>query len=339
MVAPISLLRSQSPLLDRLPREWDHPHPYGWIAMIKSAVNAIEDAVNGSAIAMNVSPKTEEEAYQYNQARDRGVAGAFDAASKFGPPAPAAVAGILARNSANLPSLIARSGQPIRVASGLQTVGSRSASLLPRTGELPAELYGRPDLKMWPPALLDREGVPAGLLGRLVDFGAVRPGDSGGSIADTPQVDPNIRTLARLQEPVPKGEISGTDGDQQAVSSEVPETDSPNYLPDFPEWLARRAYKKFPRKGRGNGGQGGGGKGNGGGQDRNWDDDDPCGTEGAARQAECWARREDYAHPDYLWGCIDRAKTWTNWCRRPNGKPEPLKWIPPDEETWRNYGR
>jgi len=73
-------------------------------------------------------------------------------------------------------------------------------------------------------------------------------------------------------------------------------------------------------KGGGGGGSGGGGRGgNGAG------DDDPCGTQGAAEQGECWDRLDDYVHQDYLWGCIERAKAREQWCRKPDGKPEPVE--------------
>lgn len=72
----------------RLQSYWEHPHPYGLIAMLKSALDGIEDAANGSIAATGVSPSTEEEAFRVNQMRDRGAVGAFHAASTFGPAAP-----------------------------------------------------------------------------------------------------------------------------------------------------------------------------------------------------------------------------------------------------------
>jgi len=36
---------------------------------------------------------------------------------------------------------------------------------------------------------------------------------------------------------------------------------------------------------------------------------------------------------------MERTREWEQWCKKPNGKPGPLKWTLPDEETWRNYGR
>jgi hypothetical protein len=58
--------QSQSSFPDRLQRYWEHPHPYGLIAMFKSALNSMDDAVNGSIAATGVPPSTEEEAYRYN---------------------------------------------------------------------------------------------------------------------------------------------------------------------------------------------------------------------------------------------------------------------------------
>ena len=51
------------------------PHPRTLIAILGSTLRNIEDAVNGSIAATSISPSTEEEAFLYNLARDRGVVG------------------------------------------------------------------------------------------------------------------------------------------------------------------------------------------------------------------------------------------------------------------------
>ena len=62
---------------------WENPHPQGLIAILKRSLNMIPDLVNGSIAATGAPPSTEEEAFLYNLARDRGIAGAFGAASTF----------------------------------------------------------------------------------------------------------------------------------------------------------------------------------------------------------------------------------------------------------------
>jgi hypothetical protein len=71
-------------------------------------------------------------------------------------------------------------------------------------------------------------------------------------------------------------------------------------------------------------------------------DREDCYERESTETARCWANKEDYAHPDYLWGCIQRAKDRRNLCVKNGGKPnpsEPPEWGPADEETWRNYDR
>jgi hypothetical protein len=75
----------------------------------------------------------------------------------------------------------------------------------------------------------------------------------------------------------------------------------------------------------------------GGGGDR-----EDCHEREAKEVGRCWARKEDYAHPDYLWGCIRRSEHRRDLCVRNGGKPnpaEPPEWGVADEETWRNYDR
>ena len=80
-----SIPRNQRSYFDLLQDYWDHPHPQGLVAMVKAALNGVADATNGSAVATGAYPFTEEEAFRYNQVRDRGITGAFDAASSFSP--------------------------------------------------------------------------------------------------------------------------------------------------------------------------------------------------------------------------------------------------------------
>lgn len=92
--------RPQRPFSQRLQDVWDHPTPFGLIAQIKAAVdavNAIPNAMDSSAIWAGPSPLTEEEAYRYNQARDRLPGAAFDVVREFAPGVPRGTGGFLGR--------------------------------------------------------------------------------------------------------------------------------------------------------------------------------------------------------------------------------------------------
>jgi len=72
------------------------------------------------------------------------------------------------------------------------------------------------------------------------------------------------------------------------------------------------------------------------------EEEDACAERASAEMTRCSKRIQDMAHPDYLNGCIERAKTRQDMCRRNGGKPrpdEPPEWTDPDEETWLNPHR
>ncbi len=69
---------------------------------------------------------------------------------------------------------------------------------------------------------------------------------------------------------------------------------------------------------------------------------DHCHDRWAAEQARCWQRRDDYAHRDFLGGCLERARTRDQMCVGNGGTPdpnEPKEWGPEDEEIWINNSR
>src|SRR6266702_2872373 len=92
--------RPQRPFSQRLQDVWDHPTPLGLIAQIRAAidaVNTIPNVMDSSAMWANPSPSTEEEAYWYNQARDRLPGAVFDVAREFAPGVPRGTGGFLGR--------------------------------------------------------------------------------------------------------------------------------------------------------------------------------------------------------------------------------------------------
>jgi hypothetical protein len=67
-----------------------------------------------------------------------------------------------------------------------------------------------------------------------------------------------------------------------------------------------------------------------------------CDKRYSEETAKCWKRKEDYAHPDHLYGCLERAKDRWTACLRNKGnpsRPEPPEWGPADEEIWINPDR
>jgi hypothetical protein len=67
-----------------------------------------------------------------------------------------------------------------------------------------------------------------------------------------------------------------------------------------------------------------------------------CAERAADEINRCYKRKWKIVHRDYLHGCIQRAKTRQDMCRRNGGKPrpdEPPEWGDPDEETGLNLHR
>lgn len=77
--------------------------------------------------------------------------------------------------------------------------------------------------------------------------------------------------------------------------------------------------------------------GSGGGRD-----EDACERRLSEEERRCYTRAWRMPHPDYLGGCLERAKQRWSKCLEngyPGGPGEVKEWGDEDEETWRNFGR
>jgi hypothetical protein len=196
----------QRAFLGKLQRFWEYPHPHGWVAMLKSALDNIEDTVNGSIAATGAPPSTEEEAFRLNQLRDRGAIGAFNAASKFGPATPEFVGAALGRHVVNGFIPQAPEGRFPRYLNGPRNGSGPSSS-----GALPYP-PGRPEInpRGWQPSA-SGGSVPSvpppavgaapsgGLLARLRELDALERQSLGSNIGPaSPERNPNFRQLTRI---------------------------------------------------------------------------------------------------------------------------------------------
>lgn len=267
----------QQTFTDRLQRYWEHPHPYGLIAMLKSTIDSIDDAVNGSIVATGVPPSTEEEAFRYNQARDRGAIGAFQAASSFSPAAPEFAATAVGRRALEFPAPQAIERYP-RIGG---PAGSNNAPPYPPV---------RPDTTTrgsQPP--VSGGSVPSispfgGLLARLRELGAMEQRSPGRDVVPvSPERDPNFRQLTRVRIHAPGAGLlsanqiapSRTAADEAAEGQRalsLDDLDIPEFLrrqsrPEIGDFDAEKKSNDWPKSsiGRGGGGKGGNGDGGGGG--------------------------------------------------------------------------
>jgi hypothetical protein len=101
--------------------------------------------------------------------------------------------------------------------------------------------------------------------------------------------------------------------------------------PAVPDWwkAAWKLLQLYPRRALRNGGGGN-------------DEDEDCYARAAKEEDRCWARNEDYAHRDFLHGCLERAVRRRNLCVSNGGRPDPMEppeWGLADEEIWRNHHR
>ena len=331
------------------------PHPETVIAILGSILRNMQDAVNGSIAATGAPPSTEEEAFRHNQARDRGAAGAFDAASAFGPGA--LQFGRAARGAASraLPRAL-EGGAP-------RQLNGPGAGNVPGPGALPAPDRLRPissgspssggSIPSVPPPTVS--GAPSGgLPARLRELDAMeRQTSTAGPGLPAPVKDPNFRQLSRF--PVlPTLEAAG--------SATAHPLDIPDFLRAVPKSRARDPVVAEPTGGPPNtlsggsrdavggkgGGSGGGGEGggrNGGSNSAGRNYKDMCDDELADEERSCESYKRDTAHPDYYYGCLERAKSRWIDCYK-NGEPNPngpRRWRPGtdkrpgDEETWINH--
>jgi len=334
------------------------PHPETVIAMLNSILRNMEDAVNGSVAATGAPPSTEEEAFRYNQARDRGVAGAFGAASTFGPGAPQFVR--TARDAASRAIPQALEGGAPRQLNGPGTANMPGPGALPAPDRLRPISSGSPSSGGSVPSVPRPTvgGAPSGgLLARLRELDAMErqaPGVGPGLPAQVR--DPNFRQLSRF--PVlPTLEAAGSIATElldipeflrrtpraPSPDSIVTETDEP------PNTSDSGGRKEVGRKGGGGGGGGGSGRGGGGrgGKGRRPKYEDLCEKRHTEERNRCYNYEEDPVHQDYFQACKDRAKERWLLCDKHGGldHPGPGEWRPGtdarpgDEETWLDHGR
>jgi len=101
-------------------------------------------------------------------------------------------------------------------------------------------------------------------------------------------------------------------------------------VPAIPDWwkAAAKVLQLYPRTFSGKGGGG--------------DDRDECDEQLEAEMSRCYGREQEYAHPDFLHGCKERAKDRRGLCVK-NGRrfppSEPPEWGLDDEEIRRNLDR
>ena len=60
-------------------------------------------------------------------------------------------------------------------------------------------------------------------------------------------------------------------------------------------------------------------------------DKDQCSERLGRETNTCWARKDEYAHPDYLNGCLERAKERWLKCVKNGGRPSPSELIFPQK--------
>jgi uncharacterized membrane protein YgcG len=336
---------------------WKQPHPHGLVAMLKATLNSIPDAVNGSIAATGAPPSTEEEAYRYNLARERGVIGAFRAASTLGPSVPQSVGAASGRYAVgrSIPQTVERRlpGHP--------TEGNGSApgiSALPAPDRIGRTPSGWPSSNGSVPAFPPPASGAApsgGLLRRLQELEAIErraPASNMGSIS--PEKDPNFRQLSRF--PIlPTVESAGSIAPHLLDIPDflrAPNLRTPNAVDtersDEPSSTSSNAGGKGPsRRGGGDRGGGGGGGGGGSGRGRRRNYKDVCDERLEEELRRCQSYKDDVAHPHYFSGCKERAEGRWGLCYKHRGPdhPGPGEWRPGtdqwpgDEETWRNYDR
>ena len=334
---------------------WDNPHPYGVIAALKRALNVPFDVVNWSKAATGTPPSTEEEAFLYNLARDRGIAGAFGAASNFGPGTPQFVRAARDAASRAVPQTVVRDAP--RQLSGPGPGNTPGAGTLPPPDRLRNSI-GLPSsggsVPSVPPPTVG-SAPSGGVLARLRELDAMElQASAAGSGLPAPVRDPNFRQLSRF--PVlPALEAAG--------SAAAHSLDLPDFLRRVPSPQSRDSVERTGEppdtssggsrdvvggKGGGSGGGDRGGGGDGRGSDRagrNYKDE--CDDELAEELRSCESYKGRAAHRDYYHGCVERAKERWVQCYK-NGEPNPngpRRWRPGtdeqpgDEETWINHRR
>lgn len=337
---------------DWLQEYWQHPHPQGVIAMLKAALNSVPDMANGSIAAMGASPSTEEEAFRYNLARDRGAIGAFRAASTFGPSAPQFVAAVAGRHAVNgsIPQALEERlpGQLNRSSSGN----------IPGPSALPSPDRFRVSTGGWPSSnpVGSVPSVPpsgagtapsGGLLGRLRELEALErrtPASNTGLVL--PGKDPNFRQLSRVLgrplevAPLVAGRNDSPESRDPGAQNVEALSRSPRQdLESINVYEQRVDGSNFPGYGGRGGGPGKGGGGRKGGGERDDDDDDdgahPC-TQRWMDEISDWCPQFWKAGERWVSACEDRAAHRSRLCYRNGGSPDPEE---PDRYDWSQIPR
>lgn len=320
----MSEVNSRQSQSNGLQRYWENPHPYGLVAMLKSAIYGMRDAVDGSIAATSPPPSTEEEAFQHDQRRIRGITGAFDAVSRLGPSAPASLGPGIIRV---LPKTI--EGQLPHHLPRLRNGSSGSVpSVPPPTGEI-APTSG----------LLSRLREAEALERQLAigNSGRRAPGSNDSNFRQLSRLAPGLFDTVEALNRIPAIETQRESDAVKSGGGNIAELERP----------VKKDEMSKPPRGSGGGGQGGGrgGSGSGGGGQ---DEEEPCDERQLKEIAECYEGYNDRIHNDYPKGCEERAKDRYSWCLRygidhPGGPTKWVKWNQDkhggDEETWRNYGR
>lgn len=120
---------------DRLQKVWDNPTPGGPLWLAKQAVSGITGAVDSAKLA-HADPKTEEEQFQVNEARDRMPEFAAQAASVMAPGAPKGAGGVFAAPMASraAPAAAVAAGAPAAARENLPATVQAAQRLTDATG-------------------------------------------------------------------------------------------------------------------------------------------------------------------------------------------------------------
>jgi hypothetical protein len=323
---------------------WENPHPQGFIAILKQVLNAPFDMGNWSRAATGAPPSTEEEAFLYNLARDRGIAGAFGAASTFGPAAPQFVRAARGAAGRIIPQALERDAP--RHSNGPGTGNMPGPAVLPSPDRFRTNPSGWPSPGSSVPSVLPpvaARGPSGGLLARLRELDAMERQAAAGTGPSAPVRDPNFRQLSRIVVR-PLEVASSVVGRNNSAETSDPEAQKLEALPGYPRQNLERssAYEQradgsnFPGYGGKGGGPGkGGGGGNGDGRSNDDDDAHPC-TQRWIDEVENWCPQFWKAGERWVSACEDRAGDRNSLCWGNGGFPVPGE---PDRYAWNDIPR
>lgn len=318
---------------------WQNPHPQGVVAMMKRSLNAVPDMVNASIAATGAAPLTEEEAFRYNLARDRGIIGAFGAASTFGPAAPQFLGAAAARLAAGraIPQALER---PSHLNGSNGNTSSAGVRYRGSQSELPSSAGSVPSVPL-PSANPTPSG---GLLGRLRELEALERRSPAGNVGPiSSEKDPNFRQLSRIVVgplDVAPSIANGTNFreslDPKAQDLEASSRSTLQGSGSSDEYVQRADGSDFRgHGGRGGGPGNGGGGGKGGGQSNDDDDAHPC-TRRWMDEMDNWCPQFWKAGERWVSACEQRAGDRNSLCWGNGGFPVPGE---PDRYSWSDIPR